>query len=415
MPTFTIPLNKILNGKAPIEGTNLFVVQFRYLAVVSGAEDIDVYLQSSPPIGEAIDLLNLRTWDFGALVNGFVLTTNATSTTPLVLAVDIEPIQGPAVPQTVVTISGPVEVSGGTVNIGNVPTVEISSSGNTVQISNTVTVIVSGPVTVTGTVNIGNNPTVLISGSGNTVQVSNTVTVTFTNTTIAVTGTVNIGNSPTVSISSSGNTVQVSNTVTVTFTNTTIAVTGTVNIGNNPTVLISGSGNTVQVSNTVTVTVSGTVNISGSVSISSGSVNIGTVTGTVNITGTSTEIGLVGGTVASESSVSVPNNTLTTIITINGSGRVLSLTVVCNSTTTTGQINILIDGNSVDSFGDTGSTNQFNPVIVTTFAAFATQNSYRSFQAFIPYQFLSSFKISIFQSSGGSIEYTVFVRYETSV
>ena len=95
------------------------------------------------------------------------------------------------------------------------------------------TVPISGNVTIGNTIttntSITNNPTVNISSSANTVQVGNTVNVNAT-----------VSNKPTVNINASGNTVTVGNTVT---TNTTIT--------NNPTVNINASGNTVQVAGVV--------------------------------------------------------------------------------------------------------------------------------------------------------------------
>ena len=110
------------------------------------------------------------------------------------------------------------------------------------------TVPISGNVTVGNTITanttITNKPTVNISSSGNTVTVGNTVN---TNTTIT--------NNPTVNINASGNTVQVAGVVDNNVTNVNIPVNQMINIGTNSNVginLAAGSSVSIAVTSSST-------------------------------------------------------------------------------------------------------------------------------------------------------------------
>lgn len=165
---------------------------------------------------------------------------------------------------------------------------ELSGSYPTTLASGVTIGTITGPVTISGTV--------AVSSVSGTVNVAGSVSASITNASIPVTGTVNANiTNATVNVGGTVN-ANVTNNVTVTPSGTinvqgvvggtTIGIAGAVTVSSG-TVNIGSVAGTVAITGNVTATISGTpsVTISGtpSVTISSGSVNIGTVTGPVNV------------------------------------------------------------------------------------------------------------------------------------
>lgn len=153
-----------------------------------------------------------------------------------------------------IVVSGSLTIAGGSVSISGTASVSLSaiSSSITMPVSGTVAISGTPSVNISGTPNvtIGNSPTVYVTqAAGAALNVGGTVTV--GNTSIAVenasggsltvAGTINIGNTPAVTVSS-GTVAISSGSVDANITNASIAVTGTVSIGNTPAVTVnSGS------------------------------------------------------------------------------------------------------------------------------------------------------------------------------
>ncbi len=181
------------------------------------------------------------------------------------------------------------------------------------------------------------------------------MTATTTQTAVAVTSMPTV----TAEISGTANTVQLAQGTQVAISGT-VQVTGTVSVGNQPTVtaVISGSGNTVSLASGTTVAISGTVTIAGSVSITnSPTINIGSGNTVTLASGTTVSI---SGTVTVEfgSAQAVTVDTSGGPVDMNISARAPTLNIAANSLTLLGTAQVSVSdlaaGGTVSFPGITG-------------------------------------------------------------
>jgi len=215
----TVLVNTGYVGVNVLNTPNVSVVSIPAIVVNTGYVGVSVLNTPSVNVANTpnVNVANTPTVNVGTTVNVNIVGS----------AIQV-PVQ---LQSTLVTL--PITgVVGGTVSIGNTPSVVVNTG------------YVGASIVNTPNVNVANTPTVVV---GSTVNVS---VVNTPNVNIANTPTVNVGNQPTVTV---GNTV---NVTVVNTPNVNVANTPNVNVANTPTVLVGSTVNATIVGSAIQVPVS---------------------------------------------------------------------------------------------------------------------------------------------------------------